>query len=72
MSWAWHWGIFIMAIIPCIIVVQFSRGAINTSNVVRYEASGDWRAASGGAIIGSILAGALYAAVITAIAGFMF
>jgi hypothetical protein len=69
MSWSWHWWVFIVALIPCVIVVQFFRGAMNSANVVKYGRKADYRADPAGAFVGSILAGAVYAAIITAIAG---
>jgi hypothetical protein len=45
---------------------MFARGAVNDSNIVRYGAKGDYRSNPGSAIIGSILAGAVFAAIITA------
>jgi hypothetical protein len=72
MSWSWHWWIFIVAIVACSIMVMFSRGAMNSVNIVKYGPRADWHAEPGFAIVGSILAGAVYAAIITAVAGFLF
>jgi hypothetical protein len=72
MSWSFHWWVFVVAIIPCTVTVMFSRGAMNSANVARYGPRADWRAEPGGAIAGSVAAGAVYAAIITAVAGFLF
>jgi hypothetical protein len=72
MSWSFHWWLFIVAIVPCTIMVMFSRGTMNSANVVNYGPRADWRAEPGSAIAGSILAGAVYAAILTAAAGFLF
>jgi hypothetical protein len=72
MSWLWHWWLFFVAVIPCTIVVQFTRGAMNTMNVAKYGPRADYRAEPGSAIAGSVIAGAIYAAIVTALAGFLF
>jgi hypothetical protein len=72
MSWSLHWWLFFVAIIPCTIMVLFSRWAMTPVNVARYGPRGDLRTEPGAAIAGSILAGGVYAAIITAVAGFLF
>jgi hypothetical protein len=56
MSWLWHWWLFFVAVIPCTIVVQFTRGAMNTMNVAKYGPRADYRAEPGSAIAGSVIA----------------
>jgi hypothetical protein len=63
---AWSWGLFAGSSVVCSFAVMFARGAVNDSNIVRYGAKGDYRSNPGSAIIGSILAGAVFAAIITA------
>lgn len=72
MGWTWHWWLFVLGLVIFIPMVQFSRGAMNAANVARYGERADYRKNFASAFIGSILAGALYAAVITAVAGFIF
>jgi hypothetical protein len=76
MSWTWHWWLFLAAMIPCYILIGFARGAQNESNVRKYGSRADYKAAfrtEPAAIMGgTILAGAVYAAIVTAIAGFIF
>ena len=72
MSWSWHWWLFFVSVIPCTIVVQFTRGAMNGVNVAKYGPRADYRAEPSAAIAGSVSAGAIYAAIITAIARFLF
>lgn len=72
MSWTWHWWLFVVALIVCTIISQFSRGAMNRANVAKYGPGADYRSDPSGAIVGSIVAGAIYAAIITFIAGFIF
>lgn len=72
MSWSLHWWLFIVAIVPCTVMVMFSRWAMNPVNVAKYGPRAEWGAEPAAGIAGSILAGAVYAAIITAIAGFLF
>ena len=65
----WSWGVFFVSLIICSFVVMFARGAMNSSNVAQYGARGDFRSEPGAAIVGSIIAGAVFAAVVTAIIG---
>jgi hypothetical protein len=53
MSWSWHWWLFFAAVIPCTIVVQFTRGAMNSMNVARYGPRGD-KASSSRTRVGEI------------------
>lgn len=68
----WSWGVFIVSLIVCTIIVMFSRGAMNSTNIAKYGSRGDYRSEPGAAIMGSIVAGAIYAAIVTVIAGFIF
>lgn len=72
MVWTWHWWLFILGIIVFIPMAQFSRGAMNAANIERYGDRADYRKNFGSASIGSVLAGVTYAAMATAVAGFIF
>jgi hypothetical protein len=72
MSWSLHWWLFFVAIIPCTIMVMYSRWAMNPVNVARYGPRAEWLAEPGAGIAGSIVAGAVYAAIIAGIGGFLF
>lgn len=72
MDWTWHWWLFVLGTVVFTPIVQFSRGFMNTANIQRYGERADYQKNFASAFIGSILAGALYAAVITAVAGFIF
>jgi hypothetical protein len=65
----WNWGVFVGSLVVCSIAVMFARGAMNDSNMVRYGAQADYRTNTGHAIFGSILAGTVFAAIITAVIG---
>lgn len=71
LSWSWSWWLFAVATVICTIISQFSRGMMNMQNIARHGPEADYRAKPGMAIFGSIVAGAVYAAVVTAIAGFI-
>lgn len=66
---SWSWGVFFVSLVVCTIVVMVSRGAMNSSNVAQYGSRGDFRSEPGAAIVGSIVAGAVFAAIITAVIG---
>ncbi|MGX1325439.1 RsiW-degrading membrane proteinase PrsW (M82 family) [Bradyrhizobium liaoningense] len=66
---SWSWAVFFVSLVVCSVVVMFARGAMNSSNVAQYGARGDYRSEPGAAIVGSILAGAVFAAIITVIIG---
>jgi hypothetical protein len=68
----WSWGVFLVTLVVCTILSQYARGAMNSANVARHGPEADYRSQPGMAILGSIVAGAVYAAIITAVAGFTF
>lgn len=68
----WSWTVFFIALVLCTILSQFARGATNSSNVAKYGSRADYRAEPSKAILGSIFAGAIYAAIATAVVGFIF
>ncbi|MCA6104741.1 hypothetical protein [Bradyrhizobium australafricanum] len=68
----WSWGVFFIALVVCTILSQLARGAMNGVNVAKHGPRADYKAEPGMAILGSIVAGAVYATIITAVAGFIF
>ena len=66
---SWSWGVFVAALIGCTILVMWSRGAMNASNVAKYGQKADYYSNPGSAFAGSMMAGAILATVITAIVG---
>jgi hypothetical protein len=54
--WTWHWGLFVAAIIPCTALVDFNR-------------SFGQKAAT---LVGAVVGGVFWAAVVTTIGGFFF
>jgi hypothetical protein len=44
---------------------------MNSANIAKYGMQADYKSNPGGAIFGSIVAGAVYASVVTAIVGFL-
>lgn len=71
MSWDWNWWIFIGLLIFFTLLSQVSRGVMNSSNIEKYGSRADYNAEPGMAIIGSVVSGAIYAAVFTGILGFV-
>ena len=71
MAWSWNWAVFLALIVICTVVVQFARGAMNASNVAKYGEDADYKNNFGPAFFGSIISGAIYALIITAIMGFL-
>ena len=72
MSWTWRWWLFLVLLVGCTIFSMFSRGAMNAANVAKHGPEANWRSNPSGAFVGSALAGATYAAIITAVAGLIF
>jgi hypothetical protein len=74
--WTWHWWLFLAAIIPCYFFVGYARGATNEANIEKYGPRGDYKIAfqtEPFAILGgTLIAAAICAAIVTAIAGFLF
>ncbi|MFZ2138963.1 MAG: hypothetical protein WAV78_18845 [Xanthobacteraceae bacterium] len=61
---SWHWGLFVIAWIICTVVLMLVRGATSEAN--------SYQANPGSGMMGSVLAGGVLAAVLTAIAGMLF
>lgn len=72
MAFHWNWIVFIVATIICSILVMYARGSLNGILVAKHGPKAHYAAEPGAAIAGSILAGAVYAAIVTVIAGFVF
>lgn len=68
----WSWTVFVIALIACTILSQFARGAMNSANVAKYGSRADYRATPGMAMLGSVFAGAVCAAIITVVVGAIF
>lgn len=71
MSWTWNWWLFLVSTFFFTVLSQFARGMMNRSNMARYGQRADWRAEPGMAILGCAIAGAIYAAALTAVLGFV-
>ena len=71
MLWTWHWWIFLPAWVLCTILSLFSRGYMNQANIAKYGDETDYNRDVNGATIGCTIAGAIFAAIISAIAGFL-
>lgn len=65
----WSWTVFLITWPIMYVISAFSRGASNRENVARYGLEADYRNNLGMAHVGSIFAGAVWAAIITAIIG---
>lgn len=65
----WSWTAFSIALPIAIVFSMFSRGAMNAQNVAKYGPEADYRTKPRMAVFGSIIGGAVWATVITAIIG---
>jgi hypothetical protein len=65
----WSWIVFFIALPITTIISMFCRGAMNAQNVAKCGPSADYRDNLRMAILGSIVGGALWAAIITTIVG---
>jgi hypothetical protein len=72
MTWVWHWWLFGIAFVIITIATQFARGFMNATYVAREGPDADYKNHPLRAIFASIMVGATNAAVLTAIAGFIF
>ena len=63
----WSWLIFVVAFPIATAFSMYTRGKMNSQNVASYGPEADYRHNLGGAIIGSAITGAIYAAIITAV-----
>ena len=68
----WSWITFLIGFPLMTIISMFSRGAMNAANVAKYGTEGDWKADKLGAIIGSAIAGGIYASILAVIIGSLF
>jgi hypothetical protein len=65
---SWDWRVYFGSLIVCTIVLMYARITLNDVNIAQYGPAGDFRN-DPGAIVKSILAGALFAVMITAVVG---
>jgi hypothetical protein len=72
MSWTWHWWFIIATLIVCMVAVHFARGATNAAKIAKYGPKADYHADPAPAFAGTITAAAIYAVIITGIAGILF
>jgi hypothetical protein len=72
MTWAWHWWLFLVLVAPCTIGGHLTRGYRNAIVIAKYGDRADWRRDPLMAHLGSLAVGATSAAVLTAVAGFIF
>jgi hypothetical protein len=71
MSWTWRWWLFLLAWPLFTFGCMFVRGMLNAGNVARYGPSADYRADPAGAFVATVIAGALYSVVLTAVVGLL-
>lgn len=68
-TWISLLPLFLIAWVICTIISQFSRGAMNDVNVLEYGPTADWRYDFRSAFVGTVIAGFICAAIITAVVG---
>ena len=67
----WSWKVFLIAWPIAVIISMFSRGAMNAQNVARFGEAADYHnRPTSSLLIGSMMAGAIYAAIATVVIGF--
>ncbi len=66
----WNWGLFLVLLVVFTIISQISRGAMNRKNIEKYGQQADYKNETGFAIIGSVVAGFIFSACVTALIGF--
>jgi hypothetical protein len=67
---SWDWRVYFGSLVVCTIVVMYTRVILNDVNIAQYGPKGDFRN-DPGAVVKSIVAGALFAVMITAVIGAM-
>lgn len=67
----WSWTVFAVVLPISIIISMFSRGAMNDANVAKHGAKADFRSNPGMSLIGSVVGGAVWSLIITALIGFL-
>ena len=65
----WSWKVFFITLPLAILVSMFSRGAMNAQNVAKYGIKADYRTNPIGALFGSLIGGAVWAAIVTGLIG---
>lgn len=66
----WSWALFFILLVVFTIISQISRGAMNRANIEKYGHQADYKNETGFAIIGSVVAGSIFSACVTALIGF--
>jgi hypothetical protein len=73
LSWHWHWSVFLLALPVFVGLVAVARVATNESTVREFGSYADYKIAlqtrPGTIVTGTLVAGAIYSALVTAIAG---
>jgi hypothetical protein len=71
--WTWHWWLFMPLTVLGYFFVGYSRAASNETMIEKHGLRADVRSAEPTAnMVGALLASMILAAIITAIAGFLF
>ncbi len=53
--WAWHWSVFLISVLPCILLVAFCLRAWNIPYLAKYGPKADPRAILGGAALALVI-----------------
>lgn len=72
MHWTWSWWLFVVALIVMTFISMFSHEAMNDTNTTRPDERADHPSNFGHVLLISLLAGAAFAFIITAVVGFLF
>lgn len=67
----WSWKIFLITLPIAVVFSMFSRGVMNAKNFAKHGSRADYRTNPGMAIFGSIVGGAVWAAIITVLIGLL-
>lgn len=72
MYWTWNWWLFVVALVVITFISMFSHEAMNDTNTTRHGERADPQRTFGQVFLASVLAGAAFAVIITAVVGFLF
>ncbi|WP_419694923.1 hypothetical protein ACN2CC_32650 [Mesorhizobium muleiense] len=72
MYWTWNWWLFVVALIVITFISMFSYEAMNGTNTTQRGERADHPSNFGHVLLVSLLAGAAFAFIITAVVGFLF
>ncbi|SEE50267.1 hypothetical protein [Bradyrhizobium erythrophlei] len=74
MAWTWRWWVFLGLLIPAVIAAAMAQQSMNNRNVASLG-KGDFLYAlttrPGATVTGTLVVGATYSAIITAVTGFI-